>query len=112
MKLRPTLNVAASVIVIACLALTQAMPSALAQAPGSNGALTSNNKDGAAASGALVASAAVAPAPQVAAARVEKSRKKWFVLAAVGAAAGVLGVVLSRRGTDPTISVGTPTVGQ
>lgn len=112
MNLRPALNVAVSVIVIACLAATQAMPPALAQAPGSNSTSISNDKDGAAASGALVASAATAPAPQAAAPQAaKKSRKKWFILAAVAATAGVLAVVLTRDGTEPTITIGPPTVG-
>jgi hypothetical protein len=115
MKLSPTSNVAASVIVIACLTLTQAMPSALAQspAPGSDGALTSNNNDGAAAAGALVASAVAGPAPRAAAPQGEKSRKKkWIVLAAVAGVAGVLAIVLSRSEMEPSVTVGPPTVGQ
>jgi predicted metal-binding membrane protein len=114
MKLSPTLNVAASVIVIACLTLTQATPSAFAQAqaPGANGLATSDNKDGAAASGALVASAAAGPAPRGAAPQEKSRKKKWIVLAVVaGAAAGVLGIVLSRGETENTITVGPPTVG-
>jgi hypothetical protein len=98
---------AASIIVIACLTLTQAMPSALAQTSGSN-------ENAAPASEALVAKApvpAVPAPPRAAAPRQEKSKKKWFIVAAVAAAAGVLAVVLARRGTDPTITVGPPTVG-
>src|SRR5262245_11492401 len=100
MKLSPTLNVAASVIVIACLTLTQATPSAFAQAQAAG-----DNK--------LVASAAVPPAPRAAAPQGDKSRKKkWIVLAVVaGAAAAVVGIVLSRGDTEPTVTIGPPTVG-